>query len=70
MSKGVVRRATAGLPRDAWSGSPGVDAVVTALVLAISDVQLAPHGNDRPGSAAMRGVRGSGELHFARVSHP
>ena len=36
------------LPRDAWSGSPGVDAVVTALVLQLPDVQLAPRATIGP----------------------
>ena len=45
----------------AWSGSPGVDAVVTALVLAASRRSVSAPRHDRTDPSATRSVRACGE---------
>jgi hypothetical protein len=46
---------------DAWSGSPCVDAVVTALVLAASRRSVSAPSHDRTDRSATRGVRACGD---------
>jgi hypothetical protein len=46
---------------DAWSGSVGVDAVVTALVLAARRPSASALGDGRTDPSAMRNVRGCGD---------
>ena len=50
------------LPLNAWSVSPGVDAVVTALVLAAPRPSVSATSNGRVEPSAMRGVRVCGEI--------
>jgi hypothetical protein len=45
----------------AWSGNPGVDAVVTALVLAASRRSVSAPSHDRTDPSATRSVRACGE---------
>ena len=49
------------LLRHAWSGSPGVDAVVTALVLAASRCSVSAPSHDRTDPSATRSVRACGD---------
>jgi hypothetical protein len=49
------------LPPHAWSGRPGVDAVVTALVLAGSRRSVSASNHDRTDPSAARSVRAYGE---------
>jgi hypothetical protein len=49
------------LPLHAWSGSRGVDAVVTAFVLAASRPSVSAPSDDRTDPSPMRGVRAFGE---------
>ena len=51
----------AALSLHAWSGSRGVDAVVTPLVLATSRPSVSAPSNDRTGPSAMASVRACGE---------
>ena len=54
----------------AWSGSPGVDAVVTALVLAASRCSVRAPSHDRTDPSATRSVRACGELRERRHRAP
>jgi hypothetical protein len=58
---GIVGQSLASLLHHAWSGSRGVDAVVTALVLAASGASVSAPTDDRPCSSAMSGLRACGE---------
>jgi hypothetical protein len=46
---------------DAWSGSAGVDAVVTALVLAASRPAVSAPSSGRADPSSMRSVRACGD---------